>query len=183
LKASALNAQGQRLAELAVAAANGQASLSVATNAGTLWYELLIAKDTPFDRWRFANFTAQELANPSFSGELGLPAHDGVPNLLKYASGLLPKLPASSPLIAGELRTLAGRQHLVMTFTRAKAATDLLVVPEVSGDLSDWHSGPDYTEEIEILDQGATERVAVRDRLPFDQAQERFMRLNVSLKN
>ena len=157
--------------------------MSVSTNAGTLWYELLIAKDTPFDRWRFANFNAQELVNPNLSGELGQPAHDGVANLLKYALGLAPKLQASSPLIAGELRTLAGRQHLVMTFTRAKAATDLLVAPEVSGDLMGWHSGPDYTEEIEIRDQGATELVAVRDRLPFDQAQQRFMRLKVSLRD
>ena len=179
LRVSALNALGQRLDELAVAVTNGRASLSVATNAGTLWYELLIAKDTPFDRWRFANFTAQELVNPSLSGEWGLPAPDGVPNLLKYAMGLSPKLQASAPLIAGEIRALAGGQHLVMTFTRAKSATDVLVTPEVSGDLRDWHSGPDYTEEIEVRDQGATERVAVRDRLPLDQAQQRFMRLKV----
>ena len=40
-------------------------------------------------------------------------------------------------------------------------------------------SGPDYTEKIEVRDQGATELVAVRDRLPLDQAQQRFMRLKV----
>lgn len=98
LRVSALNALGQRLGELAVAVTNGRASLSVATNTGTLWYELLIAKDTPFDRWRFANFTAQELVNPSLSGELGLPPMMAFPTCSSMRWGCRPscKLPLPS---------------------------------------------------------------------------------------
>jgi len=40
--------------------------------------------------WLNSNFTSTQLGNPAVSGISSTPAHDGIPNLLKYALGLPP---------------------------------------------------------------------------------------------
>lgn len=130
----------------------------------SIWPTLLITYQEPsgsfdFDAWREMHFTAEELDDPSISGPEADPAGDGVPNLLKYAFGLLnPRETARDalPVIShshGELR---------LTYTRAKDLPDVNLVVEISADLEAWDSGPEHVESVEVVNEGETERVTVR---------------------
>ncbi|MFO1487050.1 MAG: FAD-dependent oxidoreductase [Verrucomicrobiota bacterium] len=90
-------------------------------------------RDRPLDEWRKNHFTLAELGNSAVSGDSATPAGDGVPNLLKYALGLSPKVSQTSPLVAG---TADGR--FTLTYSRARAASDVRLNFLWSTNLSDW---------------------------------------------
>jgi hypothetical protein len=62
---------------------------------GTPAIDTVFLQDAPFDAWRLAEFTAQELMNPPISGPNGDPDLDGLSNLLEYAFGFDPHIPDS----------------------------------------------------------------------------------------
>jgi hypothetical protein len=179
VKAFALDELGQRKQELLVREVNGQASLMVTNNTGTFWYEIWTAADAPFERWRFANFSGWELADPTLSSETATPAGDGIPNLMKYASGLPAKVAATHSLIRGRLLQIEGQVYAALNYTRLKHAEDVAYYPEITPDLANWLSGPDYLQEAERTDLGLSELVTVRDRTPLGAIGRRFLRLKV----
>jgi hypothetical protein len=67
-------------------------------------------QDKPFDAWRFAHFTAAELANPAISGPEADPDGDGATNAQEFATGTAPKN-AGSVLRVG-IAADAGVAHL-----------------------------------------------------------------------
>lgn len=180
VKVFALDERGQRKTELTVGGTNGFALIEISTSAATIWYEILMSRNTAFDRWRFEKFTADELMNDAVSGPLAAPAGDGISNLLKYAMGLLPKTLAPRHLVAGGRIAQDAFSYFTMTYTHSKAATDVVIVPEVSGDLNLWNSGTNYLVETLHADLGATEEITVRDLIAMEMAAQRFLRLKVA---
>jgi hypothetical protein len=179
VKVSALDTRGQRVRELTVTDSGGAARIAFDSANGSLWYEVLLAPPAGFDRWRFSQFTADELANPAVSGESATPAGDGLANLLKYAFGLPAKIPALRDGIRGQRVALNGYEHLALEYTRVKTATDLQFTAEVSDDLTQWASGPELTELSGVLDLGTQEQVTIRDRVAINDRPRRAMRLKI----
>ena len=177
-----LDPRGQRLAALPLTGDARTSTLTVGTNAASIWYELEVKPYlTSYQIWQQTNFTSSELTNALISGDSATPAGDGVPNLFKYLFGLPAKTPAPTDRLPfGSLLPLSNQLHLAMTYQRDKSATDVTCVGEVSTDLRNWHSGPAYTTELTDGNPGATERVTAFDLAPVGAANQRYLRLRLS---
>jgi YD repeat-containing protein len=91
-------------------------------------------------------------------------AGDGLPNLAKYAFGLVPQttVTASHPSIA--LVTVSSAQHLALTYQRPDPAPpDIAYVVEVSSDGVTWSSGSGATVETGTVVNSGRADVTVRD--------------------
>ena len=145
----------------------------------------LAASDVPealtvqptFSAYASQYFNQAQLADPTVSGPTANPAHDGMSNLLKYALGLDPTLPdaqSGAPVIS------TANGSLTLTFVRPPGLTGITYVPEVSGDLATWSSGPAATQTVSttLLD-AQHEQVVVRDLVPISGTTKRFIRLEV----
>jgi hypothetical protein len=95
---------------------------------------LTVTSPTGFSSWQSQNFSAQQLTNPAISGAAAAPAGDGIPNLVKYALGLAPFVPASQPLVSFRLESGAG----VLSYSRPPNVPDVIYRAEVSLDLVHW---------------------------------------------
>ena len=142
----------------------------------TLSNATVIIHDRPIDAWRLANFTAAELADSSFSGDLADPDNDGLSNLMEYALGLPPKDPA--PANRPYASVTGG--YLTLTYTRAKAATDISLVVEQSNNLVNWQSGPGYIQQVSSADEGPIQRITVQLTIPIAGAPVSYLRLRVT---
>jgi hypothetical protein len=145
---------------------------------GTLASDTVTIRDTPFNAWRFANFTSTDLANPAVSGTLATCNGAGIPNLLAYAFGLAPKTPALSGLPVVSIQPGGA---LAITYTQVTDATDIACLVEVSNDLATWNSGAAYTSVISTTDNGATQTVKVGSLLTPGAPGRQFMRVRISL--
>lgn len=140
---------------------------------------------TTYSAWQGQYFTAAEITNPAISGDAAMPAGDGVPNLLKYAANLDPKLPSSKSITAVGLdRSVPGLVYQTLTYRMAAVASDLTFTTEVnSGDLSTpsaWRAGGQILG-VPVDNGDGTQMVTVRDDQPIDAAHpRRFMRLRVT---
>lgn len=133
-----------------------------------------LIRDRPVDAWRFAQFTTAELADPFISGDLANPDDDSLVNLMEHALGLNPKLTDTDPLAP---RIEAG--HLTLTYTRAKAATDVELVLEQSSDLSSWQSAPGTFEDVGCVDEGPVLRITTRLAALVNAQDPAYVRLRV----
>lgn len=179
VQAWSLDERGQRQASLALTGNASDSTLTITTNAASIWYELKVARwTTSFDLWRLRYFVTDELANPAISGAAARPDADGVPNLLKYYLGLPGRTPApAGSLPTGSLITVSNQLHLAMTYSHDKLANDVDCVAEVSTDLVNWFSGPAYSRVEAIVDMGDQERITLQDLTPVANTTHRFMRL------
>lgn len=179
VQAWSLDERGQRKASLALSGNATNTTLTITTTAGSIWYELDVARwTTSFDLWRLRYFSTEELTNPAISGAAARPDADGVPNLLKYYLGLPGKTPAAAAsLPTGSLITVSNQLYLSMTYTHDKLANDVDCTAEVSTDLVNWSSGPAYSRVAAIVDLGAQERITVQDLTPVANTTHHFMRL------
>lgn len=140
---------------------------------------------TTYSAWQSQYFTAAEITDPAISGDAATPAGDGVPNLLKYAANLHPKVPSSQPITAGSLdRSTPGAVYQTLTYRMAEAASDLTFTTEVNpGDLSNlssWTAGGQIVG-VPIDNGDGAQWVTVRDDQPINAAHpRRFMRLRVT---
>jgi hypothetical protein len=131
---------------------------------------------TPLQVWRNSHF-----GNPSNvgAGANGIsPAGDGVPNLIKYALGLNPAVPAiPAQLPSGRIQADGGTNYLTLIINRAAQPSDVTYIVEVSSNLlGGWVSSPPNTV---TLTNTATQLV-VRDNTPVPATTERFIRLRVT---
>ena len=132
--------------------------------------------DRPWDDWRSRHFNTSELSDPQISGDLADPDVDGLQNLFEYASGLLPR----SFDAATRPQAWMEGDRLHYSFTRAKAATDVLLELESSADLDSWSaSGPPVIEEVSRDDLGGRSRTVVRLAEPAGEGQTGFLRLRI----
>ena len=128
----------------------------------------------PYSIWKLSKFTTAELADPAISGDSADPDQDGIPNLMEYALAL-------DPLSADANRLPSTSQqagYLTMTYRLNKQATDVLVIIEVSADLT-ANSWFPVAVETGRVDMGSYWQVTVRDSIPTSNALQRFMRLQV----
>ena len=132
--------------------------------------------DRPINIWRRANFTPAELANPSISGDLADPDHDGLANLMEYALGLPPKDP--TPVNRPYASVASG--YLTLTYTRATSAIDVSLVVEQSNDLVTWQSGANQLQQVSVLQQGPAQLITVQAVNPVSASATSFLRLRAT---
>jgi subtilisin family serine protease len=132
--------------------------------------------------WTAAKFTVAEQANPSISGALADPNHNGVPNLLEFALNRDPQAPNFSPPLGTSWRTNNGSTLLTMSYTRLLNAIGISYAVEVSPDLLTWSSGSLYTQEVSAVDDGngMTQTVTVQALQPVNGTPHLFTRLRVT---
>jgi hypothetical protein len=136
----------------------------------------IVILDRPINVWRRASFTPAELADPSTSGDLADPDHDGLSNLMEYALGLPPK----DPTTANRPHASVATGYLTLTYTRAKAAADVSLVVEQSNDLATWHSGTNYVQQVSVVDQGSTQLITMQTLVPVGASAANFVRLHAT---
>ncbi len=136
---------------------------------------------TTYNDWQQNSFDADQLADPTISGDTADPLDDGLCNLLRYAFGLDPSVNAADQQPQLNIQLVGSLPYLTLSYRRRSDSTDLNYVVEVSGDLAnnDWAAGGVPLDSP--IDNGdATETVTYRDDFPFGFSQQRFMRLRVS---
>jgi hypothetical protein len=146
--------------------ASGYGSFSIQTSSTlvkVLW------TPSPINAWRA--WFGSNTTNPAIAGDKASPAHDGITNLIKYALGLNPTIPANSGL---PVVSQAGG-YLMLTYTKVKSATDIVYQPVWSNDLSSWAS-TGISEDV-LLDSGTTQQV--RDKVPITTETKKFIRLQI----
>ena len=79
---------------------------------------------TPYSTWQAQYFTSAELANPAISGDDADPDGDGIPNLVEYALGLLPRTAGVAGLPTVSTTTISGSKYLTLTYTQIIADTE-----------------------------------------------------------
>jgi hypothetical protein len=137
--------------------------------------------EVTFNRWRLRNFTSQEYGDEGISGPDADPEGDGVLNWLEYALHCDPKRSDTGGLFSIQTDPTGDNLYLTMAFTRPKYATDFVVVPEVSDDLTNWQGGPGATVLVSQIDNGDdTESVVVRDAEPMGSNAVHFLRLKIA---
>ena len=135
--------------------------------------------------WTFAAFqqdyfTTNELATPTISGLAADPDGDGLNNALEYAYGLNPR---QSDAGAAPSTADINNGYLEFSFIRRNDVGDLDYIPEVSDDLTTWHSGPGYIQEISVSPLDAErDRVVVRDLMPTWNATNHFLRVRLQIQ-
>jgi hypothetical protein len=158
------------------------AAIVSASNAyGTGYAPLTITIASTFSSWQSQWFTPAQLSDPTISGLNAMPAGDGISNLLKYAFNLNPFASGLGSLPAESTMAFGGTNYLTLTYTQNFLATDISYVPEISGDLTNWYSGPGYIVPVSSTPNGdgVTETVIVRDAAPIGTLPA-FIRLEVT---
>jgi hypothetical protein len=127
-------------------------------------------------RWRAENLGGLD---PSRTGWNDSASGDGIPNLLKYATGLDPRVPSVAGLPTTSLVQIEGISYLAFVINKNPLASDVRLIPEISSSLAQgsWGSGSVHLTVVEET----PERLIVRDVLPVTANKRRFLRLHVEL--
>ncbi len=138
---------------------------------------LSVTTPTQYQSYMGTYFTAQQMADPTITGDMADPDHDGISNLLEYAFGMDPTHADVSNLPVMSLQN----GYMTISFVQRVAPTDLTYTVEVSSDMSTWNSGSSYTTQVSTTAiDAATQRVVVRDNTLVSAATRRFIRVRVS---
>ncbi len=70
--------------------------------------------------------------------------------------------------------------YFILTYTRAKSATDVSLVVQQSNDLASWYSGSGYLQEISCVDEDAIQRLTVQLTMAVAGAPVSYLRLRVT---
>ncbi len=127
----------------------------------------VMIEDKPFDAWRFARFTAPELANPALSGETADPDRDQLANLIEYALGLEPKTPDTSPV---GMTNSGG--YLALATAKNPEAADITWAAQVTADLENWSPAVVLTNTPDTFE--------ARDTVLKSAADKRLIRLKIT---
>jgi hypothetical protein len=134
-----------------------------------------------YQKWKQSNGLSLSLADTA------TPDNDGVPILLKYATGLTPGTPATGPTVLSTVNNT-----LTLQFTRLSPAPVSYVVEsstELSNELSTWTTiatlptdSESWTGPASVVETGtgATRATTVTDTQTMDSGPRRFLRLRVN---
>lgn len=136
---------------------------------------------TAYQTWREAKFTSAELLIAAVSGDFADPDSDGIVNLLEFAQGLAPKTSGQvgTPVVGKQV--VGGSTYLTLTFRRQIAAPELTYTAQVNGSLSATWAGGAVIVGSPVSNGDGTETVTYRDTVAQTAANQRFMRLQVTL--
>ena len=125
---------------------------------------------TPIETWRLQKFGSP--ANAGSGADTEMPAHDGIPNLMKYALNLEPNTPS---VLGITMDTTTG--FLRLTVSRNPSASDLTFAIEVNGDLSKPNG---WTTVGTTVEQNTPTTLRAHDNTPVSPGPRRFMRLKIT---
>ena len=129
-----------------------------------------------FALWQQRYFPASSENWSTFAWED--PGQTGIRTLYRYAFGLNPQNPWSSPGVPS-YRILDG--HLTVSFRRPLSVSDLDYVVEISDDLLHWRSsGADVESFSPALNTNDVETLWFRSKDPITQSPYQFMRVRVA---
>ena len=149
-----------------IATVSGGGDINLANNtAGDLTKIIAL---TPIQAWRLQWFGTT--ADTGDASDTMVATGDGMPNLLKYALGLNPLVPAANPVV-GDIST----GYLRLTLPKNPAATDVIFSVEVTADLlSPW------TTDGVTVDQNTPTLLQAHGNIPVNSAAAGFIRLQVA---
>jgi endonuclease G len=124
---------------------------------------------TPIQSWRLQWFGTTN--NSDAAADTAITTSDGMRNLLKYALGLDPMVPAANPVVV-DIST----GFLRLTLPKNPTATDVTFDVEVTDDLT----ASSWTTNGTTVDVNTPTLLQVRDNTPVPSASNRFIRLHVS---
>ena len=127
---------------------------------------------SPSQSWRKRHFNTT--SNTGQAADEATPMHDGVPNLMKFATGMDPSKTGRQP---GTIQHSSA--SIVFTYNRSKAALSdgVQFTVEWSDTLAPGSWSADGASFV-VTDEGATEKIDVA--IPSGTSQRRFVRLRVS---
>ncbi len=114
------------------------------------------------------------------------PMNDGVPNIVKFLTGINPNTPmslddrAALPVVGVDSSTVPGSDYLTLTYRQAAAAGGVVATLETSSDLKTWttvDSSVQLTPQITTLSTGDS---IVELGAKMDGSARQFIRLNLS---
>jgi|ERR1039458_4053229 uncharacterized repeat protein (TIGR01451 family) len=123
---------------------------------------------TPIQLWRLQWFGIT--GNTGAAADTAVATSDGMPNLLKYALGLDPLVPAANPVV-GDIST----GYLRLTSPKNPDATDVTFLVEVTGDLT-----IPFTTNGTTIDQNTPTLFQGHDNTPVVSSTRGFIRLHVT---
>lgn len=165
-------AQGDRTITLTV---TQDFSLSV----GTPSTAFATIEDKPYDSWRFARFTLEQLDDPATSGPTADPDADGLSNLLEYAFNRAPLTSDATDAIPAS--SIDANGYLNLSFFQASDRPDLSYLVEWTDDLTTtWRSGPDYTTLDSTTTAPGGNQLTVRAVTPLTDTPRQFLRVRVT---
>gem|GEM_PF-3006913 len=137
-------------------------------------------KDVPFDAWRHAHFTAEELTNSSASGDFADPDRDGAPNLLEYAAGSDPRSPAAVPILRPALISMWTGPAFVVYYSRRCGLADAALHLQTCGNLPEgiWTDASGFVEQTSVESNETYETIRAGFLDPLDDAPRLFVRLH-----
>lgn len=134
---------------------------------------------SPIEAWRQSRFG--DPADTGVGADTNSAANDGMANLVKYALGLDPALPAAGTEVP---RISRSGDRLRLVFRRAAEATDVTLRVEASGSLAGGWNETIWSSATNSYGGGtnAVETVTVEDWLPIGESPsgQRYLRLRVT---
>lgn len=140
--------------------------------------ELTIVPPT-YAGWCTTRFNAEEIAAGLITAPNADPDTDGLTNLLEYAFGREPRQPDTDALPTVAPVEVAGTKFLSVTYSRRQPDGDLLYEIQASNDLAHWSAA--NTEQVGVVNHGATATVTARELVPITAESRRFLRIAVSI--
>jgi hypothetical protein len=133
----------------------------------------ITAQPGSYTQWKITNFGASA-NDPAVAGDNVVSANDGLPNLVKYAIGKLPAVPATSGITVQTDGTV-----LTMNYTLADSATDVTAHAYWTTDLTNPSSwGTTGVSETMLSDDGTVQHWQAT--VPVNLNNQIFMRLQVT---
>jgi len=134
--------------------------------------------NTPYGIWKKNAFSSPSAwSDPTVSGDLATPAHDGISNLMKYAMGLAPMVSGTANLPTATIQN----GYLTLTYRMNKSSTDVTFTAQSSNTLGTWSTASTVLLQTDPTPGGGSYwLVTVRDTTPITGYSGRFMRLRVS---
>jgi hypothetical protein len=134
----------------------------------------------PYEDWRAAYFTPEQLANPAVSGDGADASGDGIPNLVKYAYDLNPLVVNHPTLPAAFIENAAGTNFLDVQYVQRNPPAGVSYTPQHSTNMTDWNADPaGFLQVGSVASSNNTSIITLRVLGAVSSALQRFARIAI----